>query len=102
MNDLGGEYMSKVILVTNDPMFCFNCPLAKSHRHIITKEEHWFCGIGHSGEYGEWVYEPIDIDSEIKPDWCPLKPVPEKIIVFMDDWADGYNACLEDILGDGE
>lgn len=35
---------------------------------------------------------------EHKEEWCPLKPVPEKVEVFMDDWADGYNACLEDIL----
>lgn len=97
--------MNKVILIMDDPVFCFNCPLAKSHRHIITKEKHWICGIGHSGEYGEWVYEPIDIDSEIMPDWCPLKPVPEKEyadtgIVEVDEFAAGYNSCIDEILGD--
>ena len=70
--------MNKVVLVMNDPMFCLNYHLAKSHRHIITKEERWFCGIGHGGDYGDWVYELIDIDSETRPDWCPLRPVPTK------------------------
>ena len=36
--------------------------------------------------------------NHIKPDWCPLKLAPEKVKIFMDDWADDYNACLEDIL----
>lgn len=35
-----------------------------------------------------------------KPNECPLKPLPTKIEVFRDDWSDGYNACLEDILGE--
>jgi hypothetical protein len=35
---------------------------------------------------------------EQKMDRCPLKTVPDRIEVFVDDWADGYNACLEDIL----
>lgn len=111
--------MSKAILIMDDPMFCFNCPLAKSRKHNITKEERWYCGIGHSDEYGDCVYEPADMDSETKPDWCPLKPVPKKIDV--PDFNDavkarnenaeevgiymynrglyrGHNACIDEIL----
>lgn len=100
--------MSKVILVMNDPKFCSNCPLAKSRKHIITRKEHWLCGIGHNGEYGDWVYEPIDMESEIRPDWCPLKPVPEKYDVlaaiennpnYDPSYDIGRNDCIDEIIG---
>lgn len=100
--------MSKVILVMNDPMFCCNCPLKKSRKHNITKEEHWFCGIGHNSGHGDWVYEPIDMDSEIKPERCPLKPAPEKYDVlaaiennpnYEPTYDIGYNDCIDDIIG---
>ena len=35
---------------------------------------------------------------EQKMDKCPLKPIADKVEVFMDDWAEGCNICLEDIL----
>lgn len=35
---------------------------------------------------------------EQKMDRCPLKPIANKVEVFMDDWAEGCNVCLEDIL----
>jgi hypothetical protein len=37
-----------------------------------------------------------------KPDWCPLKPMPKHIIDFGgdDDYADGYNTCIDEIIGD--
>lgn len=35
---------------------------------------------------------------EQKMDRCPLKPIADKVEVFMDDWAEGCNVCLEDIL----
>ena len=35
---------------------------------------------------------------EQKMDKCPLKPIADKVEVFMDDWAEGCNVCLEDIL----
>ena len=56
----------------------------------------------------------IDAETEIRPDWCPLKPMLEKAEVSdcdelcdTDDWydsgyADGYNACIDEILGDKE
>ena len=63
--------------------------------------------------------------SKTKPDWCPLSPLPEKINlkqyvdsiindietdnysldnVLQHHYAQGYNSCLDDILGgkDGE
>lgn len=43
-----------------------------------------------------------------KPDWCPLKPVPEKKPVVLSDggpvsaWGNGWNACIDEILGETE
>lgn len=43
-------------------------------------------------------------DPTTKPDWCPLKAVPEKEYVWDDadvfGWFDrGWNACIDEILG---
>ena len=44
-----------------------------------------------------------------KPDWCPLKPLPEKKIttapvsnyeVQKNLFAEGWNACIDEITGD--
>ena len=93
--------MSKVVLVMNDPMFCGNCPLANSHKHIITAEEHWFCGIGYNTKK-DYVFKKIDMDSEIKPNWCPLKPLPEKdkgdyVLQYSQGYQEGWNDCIKAI-----
>ena len=36
-----------------------------------------------------------------KPDWCPLKPVPEKkpvVLDALDSFDYGWNACIDKIL----
>ena len=46
-------------------------------------------------------------DNTTKPDWCPLKPVPEKYDLegcrVTRDWdgeyESGWNACIDEILG---
>ena len=58
-----------------------------------------------------------DIVGDIKIDWCPLKPMPEKKEAYAVShteiayeftakthplYADGWNACLEAIGDDGE
>lgn len=42
-----------------------------------------------------------------RPDWCPLKPIPEKKKGGTKDILEifcniGYNACIDEILGDKE
>lgn len=93
--------MSKVILVMDDPKRCHNCPLARES-YIRDKDRYGYvCGIGHDGEHGDWVWESVDMDSNTKSYHCPLKPVPNSIIRFSDgdDYADGYNDCIDEILG---
>lgn len=47
-----------------------------------------------------------DANNVGKPDWCPLKPLPDKkphtedvLEVFVNT---GYNACIDEVLGDKE
>ena len=94
--------MDKVILVMDDPMFCLNCPLARKRPF----RGGYVCGIGHPGDGGVvWVYEAVDMESEIKPDWCPLKAAPEKYNMdaphdtdYDMEYEYGYNACIDEIL----
>ena len=81
--------MSKSVLVMGTPEDCESCVL---HGGIF----HSFCKI--NCRYIE--------DLSTKPDWCPLKPLPEKkeYIVPIDNVesqkdiiAVGWNACLKEI-----
>lgn len=82
--------MAKAILVMNMPKACYECPLKvllnaySSYRCIKTKE--------------------IIESTSIKPTWCPLREVPQKMEPYgmSDGIAIGYNACIEEILGGGE
>lgn len=79
--------MSKSILVIDTPETCRECPA----RDVVFSQ--WCAG----NEYRHLDNYPT------KPDWCPLKPVPEYELVWYDDeksdWERGYNACLDEILG---
>lgn len=83
--------MNKVILVMDDPMRCIVCPMAK-HRHMGG----WFCGA---------ECKVIDVDSMVRPDWCPLKEAPEKDeTYYLHEWSAGYkkgwNDCVNYLVGE--
>lgn len=82
--------MNKAILVIDMPSCCKDCPLCVSEELFPSFYEY------------RCVVENTDVDVYDKPDWCPLKPAPEYCIYFGgdDDYADGYNDCLSDIIGD--
>jgi hypothetical protein len=48
------------------------------------------------------------IRNDTKPDWCPLKPMIEKkdrnkvVGDYLRGRCDGYNTCIDEILGDKE
>lgn len=52
------------------------------------------------------VLERYNYNDNIKLIRCPLKPMPEKSFTGNSDyfqwgdWEDGYNACIDEILGD--
>ena len=86
--DAKDAIMDKAILVIDMPDNCKECSI------MFPDEYSYWCSYDNPEPNGVFKY----VEKGIKPDWCPLKPVPDKVEVFMDDWADGYNACLEDIL----
>lgn len=82
--------MSKAILVMDMPETCSNCE---------------YCAL-----WDNYVCELKDdkfvdcVEPTSKPEWCPLKPLPEKFTNFEFDvmsyqrYKQGYNACIEEIL----
>ena len=81
--------MSKSVLVIDTPENCYSCYLRKLIRN-------WsYCAV---------KSERIK-DSMVKPDWCPLKPLPEKNKApkvasgYELGYEDGWNKCLDKIQG---
>lgn len=82
--------MAKAILIMDDmPECCVDCCCGYFERY--TKELNLVCGA--TGE---------DANNVGKPDWCPLRELPEK--ANHPDYCDngrfdkGWNACLDEIL----
>lgn len=69
--------MSKSVLVIDTPKCCAVCNLL------------YYCH----------KYDDV-IDMWNKPDWCPLKELPEHELIWNDDddWERGFNFCLDNIL----
>ena len=85
--------MSKAILVMDMPKNCFDCRF----------QEMGFCEAVHS--VGEMI---PDDDLESKPDWCPLREMPEKKKTIGTESETeriymncGWNACI-DAIGGGD
>lgn len=80
--------MSKSVLVMDTPVHCNSCDLCGGTFHC-------FCKVN---------YREIE-DLKIKPDWCPLKPLPEKSTTENDmtdyqrGMVDGRNQCIDEIAG---
>ena len=79
--------MSKSVLVINTPKYCASCALRSGVLHP-------FCRVNNR-----------DItDLSIRPGWCPLKPLPEKMtgVDLTDHWNSikaGWNGCIDEIAG---
>ena len=83
--------MSKLILVIDTPDSCRECPLC-AEEHMTYRD---YCRITDD------VIWTLD-----KPEWCPLLELPEKLSPtgnpydeYGDGYVDGYNACIDEILG---
>ena len=86
--------MDKAVLVIDVPTDCFMCP--------CFCDETWRCCA-------------TEIDEEVhdgRPKWCPLKPLSQKQELkkgwlkdgeeILEAYINGYNACLDEILGETE
>lgn len=84
--------MAKGIIVVDIPENCGNCACCQYDGQYDR-----YCGVN-----GKDLMN-IDWNSE-KPDWCPIKPMPEKRnehdACYDSDFyrAEGWNACIDEIL----
>lgn len=90
--------MSKVFLVVDMPTDCEDCPLFRDSNKGMRE-----CKAKRAGT--EWDYY------KVRPDWCPLREVPEKMQVcgkypqadgITPSYKIGYNACIDEILKGSE
>lgn len=87
--------MAKAMLIIDMPESCIKCNLSTYQiGGVICK-------------YNQKMYKY----NGNKPDWCPLREVPEKksdrrcqdeyyMNGYKDGYKDGYNACIDEILKD--
>ena len=98
--------MSKSALVIDTPENCYNCPFGTASCSDLEYEGS--CELADCLDYDAILMteEHYDCESKSRPDWCPLKPLPEKkeYIVPIDNVesqkdiiAVGWNACLRKI-----
>lgn len=94
----------KAVLVIDMPTKCINCPF----NDVDDDMERWICYAStDSTAHVRCREEDIDIHS--KPEWCPLKPLPQKEEkpkvsgglnwdnAFTCGFIIGWNACIEEI-----
>ena len=100
--------MAKAILVMDMPESCAKCEFCREIRENQHCCERVVNTVG--------VCKRIELDVEFyqyeKPNWCPLKEVPEKTVTMELSVAhsesvemgyrEGYNACIDEILGGNE
>ena len=98
--------MSKSVLVIDTPEHgCISCLIGRNHSNIL--ETCIYCPI-----VGKCV---LGKEAETIPDWCPLKPLPEKMEMIgkynqeyfqkggkMPSYKVGWNACIDEITGEEE
>lgn len=83
----------KAVIVVDMPNKCAECELHDKDMLGI------YCTVCSEKDYIK-LYKGI-------PSWCPLKPIPQKkevvfskVLDYQDgNYAEGYNACLDEILG---
>ena len=91
--------MSKAILVIDMPRTCEECPICQG----VALDGDYVCSI--KDEHGE--ERGFDDGRCEKPDWCPLKPLPEYDSPAINPtvenvyYAQGWNDCIDEILKGG-
>jgi hypothetical protein len=87
--------MNKSVLVIDTPeRGCISCPIGQNDSNCrITRI---YCPIAEETAFNE--------EAETIPDWCPLKPLPERMtgVAQTDHWniiKAGWNGCINKITG---
>ena len=84
--------MAKTVLVMDMPESCDMCDFVDNNQPPIYGVDKTYCGFPGIGE---------DVSDYIacRPDWCPLRPMPEeKQNACTHGFAAGWNACIDAIL----
>lgn len=98
--------MSKSVLVMDTPETCLDCMFCFEHYEGIAAH----CLVV-SDENDKDLFRDIQCDGgycQRKPDWCPLKEVPEEehneycLDEYCDGYDDGWNAFRSRILGENK
>lgn len=98
--------MSEAVLVMDMPKDCLHCKLRKV-LHIGGKA-YQHCGLDTNGYCLESFFKEDDLKDGFKSEHCPLRELPnpkekgkaENILEIFTNA--GYNACIDEILGDKE
>lgn len=75
--------MSKAVLVIDMPEKCAWCQLGRL--------------FGTEGAAECTDTNRVNRNCESVPDWCPLRPMPEKMNCIPGEFEDGWNACIDEI-----
>ncbi len=105
--------MSKAILVMDMPSSCLECPFRYKSEEMplgnFTYQSLFRCKnepINISEDDGDIVYLN-DVMMKGKPEWCPLREVPQKHTIHCIDTThhrhvkQGWNYCIDTILKEG-
>lgn len=95
--------MSKSVLVIDTPENCYDCPFGTDY--CGDSEYEGCCELAEclDSDMRLITEEHYDYESESRPDWCPLKPLPEEDYEnhypnkWMDGYTNGWNDCLKEI-----
>ena len=86
----------KAILVIDMPQDCLYCPCYRPAYHEYLED----CKV---------ALRPLTTEErDSRPNWCPLKPLPNKIDQgypcekYDEGYSDGWDACINEILGGQE
>lgn len=103
--------MSKSVLVIDTPKNCYDCPFGTEYCGNLEYEG--CCELAEclDSDMRLITEEHYDYESKSRPEWCPLKLLPEKkeYIVPIDNVesqkdiiAVGWNACIDVITREAE
>lgn len=95
--------MSKSIVVVNTPEVCVDCIFCQEYG--IGSKKYAFCYVVNGDSENDMkLIDCIYGYCQSKPDWCPLKPLPEKMTgvtptFHYDSIKAGWNGCFNKITG---
>lgn len=96
----------KLLLLIDTPENCYDCPFGTTYCGEL--EYVGYCELADCLDCDVILMteEHYDCESKSRPDWCPLKPLPEKddfVNVphgeYYTGYHDGWDNCIDEITG---